>query len=85
MDVVPIHEAKTQFSKLVKRAEAGEVIYVGAYGKASAVIAPIPPRKERNLGAWKDKNVTAIDYDALDLYDEEISKLFEKSSNEELL
>ena len=30
-----IHEAKTNFSKLVKRAEAGETIYIGSYGKPS--------------------------------------------------
>jgi hypothetical protein len=32
---VSIHEAKTNFSKLVKRAAAGEKIYIGSYGSKS--------------------------------------------------
>ena len=35
---IPIHEAKTNFSKLVKRAEAGETIYIGAYGKPTVAM-----------------------------------------------
>ena len=35
---VSIHEAKTNFSKLIKRAEAGETIYIGAYGKPTVVL-----------------------------------------------
>ena len=38
---VSIHEAKTNFSKLVKRAEAGETIYIGAYGKPSVVMTAV--------------------------------------------
>ncbi|MDR0448330.1 MAG: type II toxin-antitoxin system Phd/YefM family antitoxin [Treponema sp.] len=36
---IPIHEAKSNLSKLVKRAAAGETIYIGAYGKPEAIIA----------------------------------------------
>lgn len=49
-DVVPIYEAKTNLSKLVKRANAGETIYIGAYGHAEAILAPIPVRKPIRLG-----------------------------------
>ena len=35
---ISIHEAKTNLSKLVKRAAAGESIYIGAYGKPEAVL-----------------------------------------------
>ncbi|MCL2831804.1 MAG: type II toxin-antitoxin system prevent-host-death family antitoxin [Treponema sp.] len=38
---IPIHEAKSNLSKLVKRAAAGETIYIGAYGKPEAVLAPV--------------------------------------------
>ncbi|MCL2277243.1 MAG: type II toxin-antitoxin system prevent-host-death family antitoxin [Treponema sp.] len=38
---VSIHEAKTNFSKLVKRAEAGEAIYIGAYGKPAVVMTAV--------------------------------------------
>ncbi|GHU02194.1 hypothetical protein FACS1894147_03560 [Spirochaetia bacterium] len=35
---VPIHEAKTTLSQLVKRAAAGETIYIGAYGKPEVML-----------------------------------------------
>ena len=35
---ISIHEAKTQLSKLVKRAKAGETIFIGAYGNPEAAI-----------------------------------------------
>ena len=35
---ISIHEAKTNFSKLVKRAAAGENIYIGAYSKPEVVL-----------------------------------------------
>jgi antitoxin (DNA-binding transcriptional repressor) of toxin-antitoxin stability system len=40
--VISIYEAKTNLSKLVKKAQAGETIYIGAYGHTQAVIAPAP-------------------------------------------
>jgi antitoxin (DNA-binding transcriptional repressor) of toxin-antitoxin stability system len=36
--IVSIHEAKTNLSKLVKRAAAGETIYIGAYGMPEVVL-----------------------------------------------
>jgi prevent-host-death family protein len=38
---VPIHEAKTTLSQLVRRAAAGEIIYIGAYGKPEAVLVSV--------------------------------------------
>lgn len=38
--VTNIHEAKTHFSKLVERAEAGEEIVIGRAGKAVAKLVP---------------------------------------------
>jgi antitoxin (DNA-binding transcriptional repressor) of toxin-antitoxin stability system len=35
---IPMHEAKSNLSKLVKRAAAGETIYIGAYGKPEAML-----------------------------------------------
>ena len=40
-----IHEAKTNFSRLVKRAEAGETIYIGAYGKPTVALTVVDPKK----------------------------------------
>jgi len=49
-ETVSIHEAKTNFSKLVKRAEAGETIYIGAYGKpAVAMISSEAVPKKRPI------------------------------------
>ena len=43
--VISIYEAKTNLSKLVKKAKAGQTIYIGAYGKPEAVISPLPQKK----------------------------------------
>ena len=42
---VSIHEAKTNFSKLIKRAEAGETIYIGAYGKPTVAMTAVDQRE----------------------------------------
>lgn len=59
MATVTIHEAKTQLSKLIARAEAGEEIVI-ARGKEPVVrLAPISQRQHRRLpgamkGTWPD-------------------------------
>jgi prevent-host-death family protein len=64
MDAVSIHEAKTQFSRLVARAEAGEEIVVrrGATPvvKIVAYHAPTTPRRP---GALKGQIIMAEDFD----------------------
>jgi len=45
--IVSIHEAKTNLSKLVKRAAAGETIYIGAYGKPEVALTVANLRKYR--------------------------------------
>jgi antitoxin (DNA-binding transcriptional repressor) of toxin-antitoxin stability system len=44
---IPIHEAKTNFSKLVKQAAAGKIIYIGAYGKPTVTLS-VANQKEIN-------------------------------------
>ena len=44
---VPIHQAKSNLSKLVKRAAAGETIYIGAYGKPEVALTVVNHRKYR--------------------------------------
>jgi prevent-host-death family protein len=66
-DVVPISEAKANLSKLVKRARAGEVIYLGAYGRADAILAPVPARRDIAIGIWQERSVPGFVYDADDL------------------
>ncbi|MDR1869119.1 MAG: type II toxin-antitoxin system prevent-host-death family antitoxin [Treponema sp.] len=60
VETVSIHEAKTNLSKLVKRAAAGETIYIGAYGKPTVAIisSEYLPRKKpviEAFGALKGK------------------------------
>ena len=56
MATVTIHEAKTQLSKLIARAEQGEDIII-ARGKDPVVrLQPIAAKKQRpHFGALKDK------------------------------
>jgi len=51
--VVGIHEAKTHFSKLVKRVEAGDEVIVKSFDKPVARIVPYAPAtSERKPGAF---------------------------------
>jgi prevent-host-death family protein len=65
MDAVSVHEAKTQFSRLIARAEAGDEIVVrrGPTPVAQIVAyqAPVTPRVP---GALKGQIVIAEDFDA---------------------
>lgn len=57
MTVVTVHKAKTELSKLIARAEAGEEIIIARGNKLVARLAPIrePASKGRGLGAWKGR------------------------------
>ena len=48
--VVNIHDAKTHFSKLVKRAHEGEEIIVARAGKPYARLVPLEEKNERTPG-----------------------------------
>jgi len=45
LNTISIHEAKTNLSKLVKRAATGETIYIGSYGKPEAMLTVFDERK----------------------------------------
>ena len=52
--IVGMYDAKTNFSKLVSRAEAGEEIIVSRAGKPVVkLVAYSPPRKQRKPGRLK--------------------------------
>jgi prevent-host-death family protein len=64
MDAVSIHEAKTQFSRLVARAEAGEEIVVRRGPKPVAkIVAYQAPTTPRRPGGLKGQIVIAEDFD----------------------
>lgn len=51
-----VHEAKTQFSRLVDRAHAGEEIIVAKAGVPYAKLVPIEPvaKRKRTPGGWPE-------------------------------
>jgi prevent-host-death family protein len=61
-----IHEAKTQLSRLVERAAAGEEIIISKAGRPVARLGPIPrattPRKP---GRWRGRVRIRHDFDEL--------------------
>ena len=65
MKRVNIHEAKTQFSRLVDAAAAGEEIIIAKAGVPAARLGPIVQTKpSRRFGVLKGKVVIADDFDA---------------------
>lgn len=75
MKVTNIHEAKTQFSRLVDRAAEGEEIIIAKAGKpvAKLVAYTKPHPSKRKPGAWKGKVWISPDFDK---EDKEIEALF---------
>ncbi|AJY03061.1 type II toxin-antitoxin system Phd/YefM family antitoxin [Burkholderia sp. SIMBA_043] len=65
MQTVNIHEAKTQFSRLVDAAAAGEEIVIAKAGKPTARLVPIEKTKvTRRFGGLKGKVRIRDDFDA---------------------
>jgi prevent-host-death family protein len=66
MQITNIHEAKTNFSKLVERVAAGEEIIIGRAGKPVARLVPYKPSSpKRKPGSWKGKVWISPDFDRL--------------------
>jgi prevent-host-death family protein len=65
MNIVNIHEAKTQFSKLIEAVGLGKEIMIAKAGKPAAMLVPVPTQKLlRKPGAMKGKIRIADDFDA---------------------
>jgi len=65
MQTVNIHEAKTQFSRLVDAAASGEEIVIAKAGKPAARLVPMERAKvTRRFGGLKGKVHIANDFDA---------------------
>ncbi|MBB5684490.1 type II toxin-antitoxin system Phd/YefM family antitoxin [Sphingobium boeckii] len=60
---VNVHDAKTNFSKLLERAHAGEEIILAKAGKPYAKLVPIEPKEpkpRRTPGGWPElRNIPA--------------------------
>lgn len=68
MPRVGMHEAKTQLSKLVERAEAGEDVVIARNGKPAVRLVPVveEPRSLASLrGAWRGRVNIAPDFNEL--------------------
>jgi prevent-host-death family protein len=77
MKYVNTHEAKTQLSKLIAAARAGEEIVICQAGKPVARLAAYEPvRKKPRLGAWKDKVILRPGWDSPEA-DAEIETMFD--------
>lgn len=62
-----IYEAKTRFSRLVERVEAGEEIVIARAGRPVARLVPYRARRAaRQPGLWKGRVRLAPDFDAID-------------------
>jgi prevent-host-death family protein len=62
---INVHEAKTNFSKLLRRVAAGEEITIARAGVPVARLVPVEPAKrERKLGIDQGKIFIAEDFDA---------------------
>ena len=65
MKQVNIHQAKTDLSKLVERAEAGEEIVIARAGKPAAKLIPLnKARARRRLGLLDGKFKIPDDFNA---------------------
>ena len=65
METVNIHEAKTQFSRLVDAAAGGKEIIIAKAGKPTARLVPLARvTTKRRFGALKGKIRIADDFDA---------------------
>lgn len=65
MPTINIHEAKTNFSKLIEAVGEGKEIVIAKAGKPAARLVPIrSPKVIRKPGALKGKIRIAEDFDA---------------------
>jgi len=65
MQTINIHEAKTQFSKLIEAVSLGEEIIIAKAGKPAARLVPIQVKHPiRKPGSLKGKFKIAKDFDA---------------------
>ncbi len=65
MNKVNIHEAKTSFSRLLRRVAAGEEITISNRGVPVARLVPIPAQESsRKLGVFRGQMTIPDDFDA---------------------
>lgn len=81
---VNVHEAKTQLSRLIERALAGDEVVIARAGQPAVVLTPVTPEKahaERPLGLLQGQIWIAPDFDDVDA---EIEAAFEGGDDKAL-
>ncbi len=77
VEIVNIHNAKTNLSKLIELVAHGEEVIIGRSGKPVAKLVPYQEpaieKRPRKFGQWKGKVWIADDFNAPD---PELEKLF---------
>jgi prevent-host-death family protein len=64
MRQVNVHEAKSQLSRLIEAALAGEEIVIARSGKPAVMLTPIQPEKKKIVfGILKDQDAPSEDFD----------------------
>lgn len=77
MKSINIHEAKTHFSRLIERVEAGEEIIIAKAGRPAARLVPITAgRKPIRIGGLRPPTPVPDDFDTM--FEAEIAALFGK-------
>ena len=61
--MVNVHDAKTHFSKLLQRVQAGEEVIIARSGDPVARLVPYAPRGLRPLGLDAGQGFIAADFD----------------------
>lgn len=74
MQIINIHQAKTNLSKLIEKTQKGEDVIIAKAGKPVAKLTAYKEKlKPRKFGLWKGKVWMADNFND---EDEEINKLF---------
>lgn len=79
MEIVNSYQAKTQLSRLIRRALAGERIVIARAGRPLVELKPYQADRPRSSGLWKGKVRIARDFDAAipeierELYGDDVS------------
>ena len=80
MQTVNIHEAKTQLSRYIDQAAAGEGIIIARAGRPVARLMPLEqPQQVRQLGLGKAHHCLPANFDTL--HNSEIEAMFEEQQD----
>jgi prevent-host-death family protein len=82
-DTVNLYEAKTNLSKLVDRAAAGEEIVIAKAGKPKAKLVPYEPPRKKRIGGQNLLGMTYMADDWDGPLPPEIQKYFDGEGDDE--